>query len=459
MTLIFNIEDFDDLRIQIIKLFPTLNNNTIRDNNFLCDFSKSDLSIDWENQVGKIIPKHLYSEQIIYHENTRYFDDLPEEVKYIEVRASKILPSSIMILFDIELDIAATNKFSLIKSKKPLSVVEFSNIFPWMILKSPYCENSNLEPFIEIYNKYFEDLQSRIEDCLCPYVRGHFYKNSRGEKLKFLSVRAFTVNRSNNLDISFNNWLIQSTSDVNIYGNHIYNSIISSRIFYKNGITFIPSINKKSSCIFLDLNTFINDENISAYITPENMSYCRSLELIASISSSLAIVELISTLENHLSRERSIIFKKINQNFIGRFFESEKAFILLNKNLLIIERLIMEMHQNRRMLNSRMNKIPLERIFIKMVGLNKLSISEQSDEEKESLSKFIFSQIKYKQNYLLKYSRFMKEYYSEYLSHKNTEAINTLTFAATIIGFLSFIGFDRVIKYFNYIIYLLFSVL
>jgi hypothetical protein len=368
------------------------------------------------------------------------------------------LPSLIIILFNIELDVTATSKFSLLKTKKPLSVVEFPNIFPWMLLKSPRCENSGLEPFIEIYNKYFEDLQSRIENCLYPYFRGHFYKNYRSEKLKFLSVRAFTVERSNNLDISFNNWILGSKSYVNIYGNHIFRSISHSRIFYKNGITLIPSINKKISCIFLNLNFFVNEENPSDYITPENMSYCESLKLIVNLSPSLAIVELISTLENHLGRERLIIFKKINRNFIGSPFRSKKSFNLINKNLLIMERLIIEMHQNRYWL-SRMNNTLLERVMIERFRLSEFRISEQSDDEKESLSEFILSQIKYKQNYFLKYSRFIKECYSNYLSQKNIEAINTLTWAATIIGFLSFIGFDRVKKILYFTIHLLFGIL
>jgi hypothetical protein len=461
---VFNVEDFDELRIQIKNIFPNLNNNTIADNSLFNNFSNQDLSVFWENEIGKIVPKHLRSEQITYHENknTRYLDDLPEEVKYIEVRASQILPSLIIILFNIEFDIAATSKFSLLKTKKPLSVIEFSNIFPWMLRKSPRCGN-DLEPFFEIYNKYFEDLQSKVENCLYPYFRGHFYKNFRREKLKFISVRVFTVERSNNLDISFNNWLIESKSYFNIYGNHIFNSILHSRIFYKNGITLIPSANKKLSCIFLDLNFFANEENLSGHITPENISYNKSLELIVNISPSLTIIELISTLENHLGRDRLIVFNKINRNFIGSLFRSKKAFDLINKNLLIMERLIMEMRQNRHLL-SKMNKTPLERVVIKRVGLNfielnKFRISEQPDDAKESLSEFIFSQIKYKQNYFLKYSRFIKTYYSEYLSQKNTEAINTLTWAATIIGFLSFMGFDRVKKILCFTIHLLFGIL
>jgi hypothetical protein len=463
---VFNVEDFDELKIQIKNIFPDLSNNIIADSSLFDNFSNQDLSVVWENEIGKIVPKHLRSEQIIYHENknTRYLDDLPEEVKYIEVRASQILPSLIIILFNIEFDIAATSKFSLLKTKKPLSVIEFSNIFPWMLRKSPHCENSDLEPFFEIYNKYFEDLQSKVENCLYPYFRGHFYKNFRREKLKFLSVRVFTVERSNNLDISFNNWLVESKSYFNIYGNHIFNSILHSRIFYKNGITLIPSANKKLSCIFLDLNFFANEKNLSGYTTPENMSYHKSLELIVDISPSLTIFELISTLENHLGRDRLIVFKKINRNFIGSLFRPKKSFDLINKNLLIMERLIMEMRQNRRLL-SRMNKTPLERVVIKKVGgndfigCNKFRISEQPDDVKESLSEFISSQIKYKQNYFLKYSRFIKVYYSEYLSQKNTEAINTLTWAATIIGFLSFMGFDRVKKILFFTIHLLFGVL
>lgn len=249
---VFNVEDFDELRIQIKNIFPDLNNDTIADNSLFDNFSNQDLSVFWENKIGKIVPKYLSSEQIICHENKniRYLDDLPEEVKYIEVRASQILPSLIIILFNIEFDIAATSRFSLLKTKKPLSVVEFSNIFPWMLLKSPRCENSDLDPFIEIYNKYFEDLQSKVENCLYPYFRGHFYKNFRREKLKFLSVRAFAVERSNNLDISFNNWLVGSKSYFNIYGNHIFNSILHSRIFYKNGITLIPSVNKNYPVFF-----------------------------------------------------------------------------------------------------------------------------------------------------------------------------------------------------------------
>lgn len=123
-----------------------------------------------------------------------------------------------------------------------------------------------------------------------------------------------------------------------------------------------------------------------------------------------------------------------------------------------MERLIIEMHQNRYWL-SRMNNTLLERVMIERFRLSEFRISEQSDDEKESLSEFILSQIKYKQNYFLKYSRFIKECYSNYLSQKNIEAINTLTWAATIIGFLSFIGFDRVKKILYFTIHLLFGIL
>lgn len=111
--------------------------------------------------------------------SSRRLPELPEEVTRIDVGAHKVLPSAIVVAFDIQLTEAATNKLTKLHNQKYLPVVAFHGWMPWRKKRGWSRSESPAEYAMEDAILEWEDgLHYEVELVIRAYLPGFFAKSS-----------------------------------------------------------------------------------------------------------------------------------------------------------------------------------------------------------------------------------------------------------------------------------------
>jgi hypothetical protein len=185
----FLIEDYDDLDRQLRRLFSGADVDR-----YLNDFSDSarDLYSGRWTVVGRIgkdpVTRYSFSPFAMAR-----MAELPDEVRWIDVRLSKILPSLFVIAFQVELnEVASTNLRDLL-NKKYLSEVSFSGFLP---TRKGLRNHSSL-PSEQVMRRkieaHFENLRVRIERQLRTRIQGYFLSPGSDSKACLPAIEMLSI--------------------------------------------------------------------------------------------------------------------------------------------------------------------------------------------------------------------------------------------------------------------------
>jgi len=123
---------------------------------------------------------------------TRTIPDLPEEVSTIEVGTHKILPSAVVVAFDVRLTASATKRLKALHDRKYLPDVRFHRWTPWREHGWGRSESPPEWAMQDAILDWEEELRSRVERILRPYLAG-FFSRSEGSRGRFPVIDLFTV--------------------------------------------------------------------------------------------------------------------------------------------------------------------------------------------------------------------------------------------------------------------------
>jgi hypothetical protein len=125
--------------------------------------------------------------------SSRTLPELPEEVTFIEVSAHKILPSAIVVAFDVQITEAATKQLTELHNRKYLPISAFHKWMPWWKSSGWSRSETPAEYAMEDAILEWEDgLRSGVERIIRAYLPGFFSKSSDGPN-RLLAIDNFTV--------------------------------------------------------------------------------------------------------------------------------------------------------------------------------------------------------------------------------------------------------------------------
>jgi hypothetical protein len=108
----------------------------------------------------------------------RHLPDLPVEVQSVEISVHKILPSAVVVAFDVNLTKVATNKLKDLHSHQYLSEVRFHNWMPWRKNSWGRSETNPEWAKQDAILAWEASLHSSVGRILTSYLSGFFCRSS-----------------------------------------------------------------------------------------------------------------------------------------------------------------------------------------------------------------------------------------------------------------------------------------
>jgi hypothetical protein len=187
---VFPIEDYDDLERQLLRLFQ----GSRRLEEILGEFSGNagDLfRIGWSN-IGQITREQVNSPIL----PLAAFSELPEEVHYINVSVSKILPSLFAVSFSIDLTQAATKKLQSLLNKRYLPLITFQGVLP----QERNLRNRSILSSEQVMRKEvlssLDALRLKVEQQLSKRFKGLFLRFPEGRKPRLPALEMLSIKGS-----------------------------------------------------------------------------------------------------------------------------------------------------------------------------------------------------------------------------------------------------------------------
>jgi hypothetical protein len=189
---LFLIEDYDDLERQLLRLFPGNRRLKERIDSFsgaACDLFGG----GWIN-IGHIVREKTNSFSLPFA--VASLPELPEEVHYIAVSVSKILPSLFAVSFNVDLTQEATKKLQTLLNKTYLSHITFGGVLPLRKNLNTWSELSSEQVMRAEVLHSLAALRLRVEKQLSSRFKGLFLRlpkarTPRLPAMEMLSIQGF----------------------------------------------------------------------------------------------------------------------------------------------------------------------------------------------------------------------------------------------------------------------------
>ena len=182
---LFPAEEYDRLISGLRKLFPTQRYG--RDQIDRLGTSVPDLFEGGWSNIGT-----LCRERLIGPLQIRIVPDLPKEIVAVEVSAHKILPSAVVLAFDVRMTEAATKELIALHNQKYLPHIRFHSWAPWRKHSWGNSESPAEWGMQDAILGWEGGLHSGVERVIRPYLSGFFARSGCGAS-RLPAVDIFTV--------------------------------------------------------------------------------------------------------------------------------------------------------------------------------------------------------------------------------------------------------------------------
>ena len=132
--------------------------------------------------------------------------ELPEEVYFIDLEVHKLLPSVFAVTLDVHLTDEATHRLIRLQDRQYLPRLELRKAVPWKLWDHGFSEtDANMEMRRTIL-EWLEELRSRVEICLKPFISGHFMKSSPDKSARLPAIEVYGLKGAPEGVESFYTW-------------------------------------------------------------------------------------------------------------------------------------------------------------------------------------------------------------------------------------------------------------
>ncbi|MGO9405638.1 MAG: hypothetical protein ACLPVW_19445 [Terriglobales bacterium] len=182
---LFPAEEYDKLISGLRKLFPTQRYG--RDEIDRLGTTVPDLFEGRWSNIGTLCRGRLIGPSQI-----RIVPDLPKEIVSVGVSAHKILPSAVVLAFEVRMTEAATKELMALHNRKYLPAIRFHRWAPWRKHSWGSSESPAEWGMQDAILGWENGLHSGVERVVRPYLSGFFARSGRGAS-RLPAIDIFTV--------------------------------------------------------------------------------------------------------------------------------------------------------------------------------------------------------------------------------------------------------------------------
>lgn len=427
---IFQYEEFQLLSEYINKIFPDLEigiGNTF--NSYFEEFSDS-LTSGWWVNIGWI----YRSNKPIGIKNSLHLPSLPPEVDTIEIALHKILPSIIVVTFDVYLNQTASTRLKKLQASKYLGDVKIESFF----FKSRFigmswgrAEQRMKRTIIE----WLSNIRVGIERSIQPYLTGGFMKDSKlspgmpaievyGLKAQFKKRNGFVI------------WANSCRAWWESLGFRLYSST-----YHNSHFAYIWSREGKDNKLSIPHRILVFEEeylkalNLKMYGDDKRVAIVYSVrDFLDSIVAPFAAVEFLSWEVERVKEFRSNIFLgMINNKFWNLNFRKQlNLYGYLQQEIRRVERFLVEFDAAKNF---------IERDF-KEADPNSLLYTDLFSRHKkeDNFEQGVFNEINFLRKTFDIHMSFLNKTFSSYVELLNVDAIYGLQIISVTLSVIALVA-------------------
>lgn len=413
---LYNIEEIDVLDKDIRRLLPYVG----KDEKFRENMNKLRCNtgmFNWYSlgYISKNIGSHLIGFQ------NRRIMELPQEVSIILIGLYKILPSIIIVTFDVILDKNATEKLIQMQSYHYKPKLTFGNILPWKIHRGSLKSEDANSIRKKRVSEWMYNLENKIEKHLSFFINGYFLRNNKNGIPSLPAIEIFSMKGIPENDDKIWKWIHQADWWLHSFGFDFYSN------FYDQGdMLFIPALtgSKEKSQHY---RLIIRDKSAENYIEENHRLKFEMIELLSNLIPCISIVEFLKDISGSIGELKYNTFNIVNNKFKFKNTLSNciKQNINLNKKNALLNRLQVEFDEYE------------WSIKLDLKGFESFKNVKYTPNEKQSnLKTFILDSIEYRLERIKSNFEYIEDSLSKYLSVKNIESSNRMQTTHLILTFL-----------------------
>ena len=418
---VFHYEDFGKINFGLKKMFPDLEKSG---NDFLGNFEKTIEVITtglW-HPVGTLYrdPLNMFGGGRVL----RRISEIHSSIKLIDVDIQKILPSMIVVSFDVQLNKSATEQLSKLQSQKYLGKSVFKGI---TFGKYPSVNMSISSPesvMVASKNDWISTVRENVEEIVKPYLKGYFLSEySNKHHLPSIETYILSCALSDQKNISC--WAKLANHWVNSLGLNLS----SNNLFGNDEVLFCW----RSSDRNLEFNNaskvIVFSEKVSGQV---NSAMQNSQYLINELIPLVTIVEFLADSQGVLEKIRRQIFSALGgKRNLSRHIKLYRNLQVLNR---ILQGLNLEIEQKMSFFG--------HGLFFNLTDLLKIQIDKIKDNKRNktvegNLATDGQERIKSLLKMLSDYIAFTDKFFSTHIELLNIDALyrlQKLTLRLTIIA-------------------------
>jgi hypothetical protein len=431
MVEVFQLEEFEKLRINLKKMFPDLGgfhgNETFEDY-----FGKlgSSLHPGWWMNVGLI-----YRDKPRWGRNTFRLPSLPETVDSIQVDLHKIFPSLIAITLDIHLNSNANDTLIDLHTQKYLPEASLESFHP--MDKSFGISQMSAERSMEqALLGWLEGIRKGVEDSIKPHISGYFMQQST-DFAKLPAIEVYSLKRNERRKTKFATWANNAHDWFDSLGFQLYWNTYNNKSFafsWSHKSNYADN-NKIPSRILLFWDEFIKDVNLEMYSGNERYAATRMIRnFLDSMLIPFIAIEFLSEKIERIKKHRVNVFTSMVKKLVGssNLRKQLKHHAALQEERRAVERFILEFDQNKERINKKMREDGLE-------SLTYTNLIDKREPPYKNLNEAFMSEINYLRNTYKEHMSFLNTAFSEYIQMLNVDAMYGLQIVTIWLSFIALV--------------------
>jgi hypothetical protein len=183
---LFPAEEYDRLFAGLRRLFPAKPYGRDQIDRF--SPTAPDLFHGGWSKIGTLVRENKWFGML----DKRVVPEIPAEVDYVDIDVHKVLPSAVVVSFDVHLSKKATSKLNELQARTYLAVTTFHQFAPW----AKHGMNRSHAPvewaMQDAILKWQRGLHHEVERIVTPYLRG-FFTRSRERRNRLPVIDCFSL--------------------------------------------------------------------------------------------------------------------------------------------------------------------------------------------------------------------------------------------------------------------------
>lgn len=412
---LFNLEDFDQLRQNIFRLFPDLRDDFFDRFSAMEDFTRLAESIQGTGygRLGYVL-RHK-SRGWLGMNVYREMPTLPAEVDFIEVHYHKILPSIFLITLDVHLTDDATVNLMSVQDKQYQPAIRFRNLLPWRAPQGSFSVTDSETEMRKAVLGWLEELRGKVKHSFRPFLRGYFTKLETNAVVGLPTIEVYGLKGAPEEIVAFGEWARKSRDWLDSLGfNFFWEVYTDERMIFTAPEKFVTRQSSAYRLIVL-WDRYVQSVGTDGHGGDEKRAVRYNTRYVLEpLGTLIALHEFLNSIERNVARLRRITFRSMNRiRFLGQYMRLNS--VILRESILL-DRIPMEFNQSKRLIEHK----------ARAIGGFKEVRPDFAKVEEETFSTNAIANLERKMQRLKEQVEHVKQTFSDFLTLQNMRYVYTL---------------------------------